>query len=97
MSDCNTAVWHILFNKICYLWKIADLIKDKAPGNAAHIESSAAFLIYCIDYSNIKLSFNIEGGEFEGVGGGEKPVKIKKIQKIIDKIELLVYNVKVIQ
>lgn len=28
--------------------KIADLIKDKAPGNAAHIESSAAFLVIVI-------------------------------------------------
>lgn len=45
--------------------KIADLIKDKAPGNAAHIESSAAFLVYCIDFSNIKLSFDIEGGDFD--------------------------------
>lgn len=45
--------------------KIADLIREQAPGNAAHIESSAAFLIYCLDYSNIKLSFDIEGGEFD--------------------------------
>ena len=45
--------------------KIADLIREQAPGNANHIESSAAFLIYCLDYSNIKLSFDIEGGEFD--------------------------------
>ena len=45
--------------------KIADLIREQAPGNAAHIESSAVFLIYCLDYSNIKLSFDIEGGEFD--------------------------------
>ena len=45
--------------------QIADLIRDKAPGNAAHIENSAAFLLYCLDYTNIKLAFDIEGGEFD--------------------------------
>ena len=45
--------------------QIADLIRDKSPGNAAHIENSAAFLLYCLDYTNIKLAFAIEGGEFD--------------------------------
>ena len=45
--------------------QIADLIRDKAPGNAAHIQNSAAFLLYCLDYTNIKLVFDIEGREFD--------------------------------
>lgn len=45
--------------------QIADLIRDISPGNAAHIENSTAFLLYCLDYTNIKLAFDIEGGEFD--------------------------------
>ena len=45
--------------------QIADLIREKSPGNAVHIENSVALLLYCLDYTNIKLSFDIEGGEFD--------------------------------
>ena len=45
--------------------QIADLIREKSPGNAVHIENSAALLLYSLDYTNIKLSFDIEGGEFD--------------------------------
>ena len=55
--------------------QIADLIRDKAPGNAAHIENSAAFLLYCLDYTNIKLAFDIEGGEFD-ISNQHEPILI---------------------
>lgn len=45
--------------------QLADLIRDTAPGNAAHIESSAVFLMYCMDFTNIKIAHDIEGKEFD--------------------------------
>lgn len=45
--------------------KLADLIREKSPGNAVHIENSAAFLMFSMDFTNIKLSFDIEGANFD--------------------------------
>ncbi|MGX7111283.1 nitroreductase family protein [Gemella cuniculi] len=45
--------------------KLADLIRDKSPGNAVHIENAATFLMFSMDFTNIKLSFDIEGSDFD--------------------------------